>query len=385
MKESKRFTNLPNSDGGHSKIQPTPEPIAQLPVRINDPLSAKEVSFLVTTRYNDVFHNVRRDYQYNFYKKSQVDMSTELGVAFLKAYLETHSSINDSRIHQFVFTGGEPTINPGTIFSIMDYIHERQIDCVPTLHTNGIITDELLERLIEYRFLFQLSHDIGGNAGQLVAKKITRVLDKLSGVGLPVVLRPAITQENVHLMPNIVKFAKEHGACAVVYNLNDNLANVDKNQINWPDKHIYTKHLFEAMEWGKIHGIDILMSERMRLQNGGDYQQLPKLVLLPDGRISTTTKYLPGQNKEGEKGIIGRFSMQNGIEIFQDAVKRMASNLLTNLDMHCKSCECFKYCRGRNKNLRSFRESVVQTKDEYRCDITRDIYRRLEHNITANN
>lgn len=141
---------------------------------------------------------------------------------------------------------------------------------------------------------------------------------------------------------------------------------------------LYVQCYLEALKYGQESGVDVFAPELLRLKNGGNYQQQPKLTLLPDGYLTTTTKYLSRYAKGAEKGILGKFTLERGIEIYEDSIKRMVNNVLTNLDIHCKSCECFSYCRGRNPNLQLFREDISKEKDEYRCDITRSIFRHLK-------
>lgn len=358
------------------------EIVNDLPVRIDHPLLARDLTFITTTQCN-----IECSYCYNFHAHKHIHLSPALALGFLKSYLPFHCEEESDKYLQVTFTGGEPTINPDPIFAVVDYLNEMSIDCIPVLLTNGIMPENLLKRFIEQRFLIQLSYDGGENtlrrtlSNKSTHNNITTTFDKLSQAGAAIILRPTVTQHNVEYLTDIVKFAGEHGVCGIIFDTCDMIGNALKNQINRADAEVYVEHLFDALEVAKESNLDILIPELMRYSNQGNYKQLPKLCLLPEGIITTTTKYLSTKAEGIDKAIIGNFSLENGLEFYQDRLDKMVSNVLENLNLHCRSCESVKYCRGRNQNLQLFREQIATTKDEYRCDITRNIFRKLQQNF----
>jgi sulfatase maturation enzyme AslB (radical SAM superfamily) len=361
--------------------------ISQLPIRLDNPLLANEIVFLVTTQCN-----IECTYCYNFYTQKHIQMPPEMAVGFLKQYLDYHQ-LNGSynQLFQLIFTGGEPTINPDAIFAVMDYVNSIGLTCVPTLLTNGILSQHLLDRLIEEKFLFQLSYDGGGNvlrrsrSNKTMNSYITDAFEQIAKAGQPIVLRATITRHNVTNMTEVIAFAKEHKVSAVIFDTCDELGNALKYEIQRANIDDYLSSYFAAMAFAKECNVDILVPEINRLKKNGEYQQLPKLVLLPDGTLTTTTKYLSRTAKDVEKGIIGEYSLEKGIQLDQAKINNMVNNFLTNLNKHCIHCECFTYCRGRNQNIQLFRESIVTQKDDYRCDITKGIYRKLKTDNYTNN
>lgn len=352
--------------------------VSELPVRIDHPLLARDLTFITTTQCN-----IECSYCYNFYREKHMKLSPELAVAFLEAYLEFQDEEHNPRYLQVTFTGGEPTLNSDPIFAVVDHLNNKSIDCIPVLLTNGIIPTQLLQRFIDEKFLFQLSYDGGLNtlrrtrSNKSTHHHIVSTFEKLSKANAPIILRPTITQHNVQYMPEIIEFAKEHSVCGIIFDTCDHIGNALKNQVNRASPDDYVHYLFEAIAIARESNLDILIPEVMRYCNNGNYQQLPKICLLPDGTLTTTTKYL-SQNVQGiEKAVIGKFSLANGLVFFQDRLQRMVDNVLQNLGIHCKSCEVYTYCRGRNPNLQLFREEIPMQKDEYRCSITRKIYQQI--------
>jgi radical SAM protein with 4Fe4S-binding SPASM domain len=347
---------------------------AQLPIAIDQPLLSIELIFMITSQHKGSGDNNR----YTLFPKPYTHMSSELVIRFLDAYFDIHAHMETiQQPYQFVFTGGEPTINAASIFTIMEHIDRYHIDCIPALFTETLIPDVLLDRFIAYHFLFQLSYASDNWGKGSISRRFVTILDKIATAGLPVVLRPMINQANVHTMPDIVQFARDHRVGAVIFNMNDRLVRTINATDDRPNGKQYVDSLFQAMELGQLYGVEILVSELMRFHLKGNYQQLTKLVLLPDGMLTTSTQYFSKNDRGAENSIIGQFTPEMGIEIFENKLSQIATNMLHNVKRHCKSCECFQYCRGRNKNLQLFRETLALKKDEYRCEMTRDIYRRL--------
>jgi len=354
--------------------------ISQLPIRIDNPLLSPEIYFLVTTQCN-----IECTYCYNFHREKHIHMAPELAVSFLKSYLSIQSN-NIPNLYQIVFSGGEPTINPNTIFAVMDYLNENGIECVPTLLTNGIFSQRILQKFIDEKFLFQISYDGGGNTHRKSIGKsdiymnTLKTVEKIANSGLPIVLRATITQKNTNNMVDVVAFAKQYGIRSIIFDTCDNLGNALKNHIIRADKDEYIHYYFEALEFARQNEIDVIMPEIMRFKIKGAYQQLPKIVLLPDGTLTTTTKYLSRSTKGADKSIIGNYSIENGLNLDFQKINVMVNNYLTNLERHCVDCESYVFCRGRNQNAQLFREEIAEQKDDYRCEITRGIYKRLESN-----
>lgn len=362
------------------------ETVSQLPVRIDHPLLARDLTFVTTTQCN-----IECTYCYNFYRGTHLKLSSEVALGFLEAYLAFQGNESDnSRYLQVTFTGGEPTLNPDPIFAVVHHLNNKGIDCVPVLLTNGIMSDKLLERFIAEKFLIQLSYDGGENTlrrtntKKLTHNTIVSTFKKLAKANAPIILRPTITQDNVKHMPDIINFAKDHSVCGIIFDTCDQIGNALKNNVGRATPEEYVEYLFEALKIAQKSNLDILVPELMRYGNKGNYQQLPKICLLPDGTLTTTTKYLAQNVKGIEKAVIGNFSLENGLKFYQESLNRMVNNVLQNLEVHCKSCESFMYCRGRNPNLQVFREEVPLQKDEYRCDITRKIYRQIANDSFYN-
>jgi sulfatase maturation enzyme AslB (radical SAM superfamily) len=352
--------------------------LSNLPTRIDNPLLSKELVFLVTTQCN-----IKCSYCYNFYNKSPIHMPPDLAVSFLKDYLKYDVDRDIDQHYQFVFSGGEPTINPEAIFSVVDYADKAKIDFLPTLLTHGILSEKLLEQFIERNFLFQLSYDGGNNnyrqtvSGKMINQPLQRAFERIAKSGLPIVLRATITQANIDHMTDIIHFAKQHSVGFVMFDTCDFSGNAIEYEVARARAQQYVDAYFEAIDVAGALQIEVAMPELMRFKLQGRYQQMPKVVLLPDGTLTTTTRYLSAQAAGVKKSVIGHVDIDQGIQLDQGAIHTMVSHSVENLERHCVSCQSYIYCRGRNQNLQLFREEIAEKKDEYRCEISLLIYHRL--------
>ncbi|MHA2254105.1 MAG: radical SAM protein, partial [Candidatus Kariarchaeaceae archaeon] len=195
------------------------ETISRLPRRIDHPLAAPTVEFLVTNRCN-----LKCRYCYSYFGAEQEDISPDIAVSFLDAYIKQQQSHNINPVlRHFVFSGGEPTLNPDAIFEVLEYIDSNGIKCIPMILTNGVISSNILDRLIEMKFCFQISFDGNNNqhrvtpTGRNVNDQIVNTIKQVAADGLPVEIRSVISKENVSCMVDIVEFAADNQVESVLF------------------------------------------------------------------------------------------------------------------------------------------------------------------------
>lgn len=344
-----------------------------MPISLDNPILANAITFLLTS-----YDRSRNIDPYFFNSMPRVVMNADLAVSFLDAFLSLKQK--DKTVYQFNFTSIHGPLSAKPIIAVMDYVNQNQIDCVPVIHINKLIDEELLDVLIQYRCLFQISHDLQEQDfiqiknGRPVDKAIIKIFSRIKKSNLPLIYSTTITQQNVKEMPMMVKFASSAGACGMIFKINDNLPTATDDSLSRPNRDLYIKYLIKSLKLAVANDLEIVLPELARLEDRGDTPQSSKLVLLPDGFISTTKKYKTERDSGANNAIIGQFSQQGGIRFFQERINTIINNFKTNVLYHCTACKCFIYCRGRNPNLRSFKEQISDHKDDYSCDITRDIY-----------
>ena len=364
---------------------------AQLPIRVDNPFLSKEITLLLTSRCN-----IRCKYCYNYQMDGlpHAKMSPLLAVRFLQDYLAYQNSIEmQPPLRQVVFSGGEPTLNPDTIFSVLDFIKVNKLRYLPVILTNGIFKDELLNRLIDEMVAFQISFDGSRNImrrthkGAEVHEQIVSTIKKIASTHAPIILRSTVTTENLYQMSEVVEFAAEHGIESVrfaplhvspVHKINT----LEHNELDLlrPSSSEYVTELFNAYELGCQLDVNVYLPELLRYNNCGKFQEFPRLVLAPDGSISMRSGFLTAQAAKligAEETIIGRCDITNGIDINTDRLIKLSMNYLANQAKHCQGCECEHLCRGRNQNYYLFTETHLDTKDDFSCEITRKTFKEL--------
>lgn len=299
---------------------------------------------------------------------------------YQKEYLINHS------LRRFVFSGGEPTLNPDTIFNIMEYIDVHGIRCIPMILTNGIINPDILKRLIDLKFYFQISFD--GNDNQFrttsrginVNDQIVKTITRVAEAGLPIDIRAVITNENVSHMTDIVKFAAENEVESVLLAPASKMANAKKYNIERPPINEFLINYFQAISLAKRLNIRIPMVEKSRCKYKGEYVELPKLVIFPDGNLTMMTVYTSARAQGVQNDIIGKYTMQNGLVVNYEKIKKLVKNFLHNINLHCKNCDCLIYCRGRTiDNCYLFiSNETLSSPESYFCEFSNGIYEELQ-------
>jgi hypothetical protein len=339
--------------------------------------SIQSLSFLLTS-----YNKYKKVSSYTFHPEQLVTLDSNIAVGFLNAILGSQS-IHD-KVFQFSFSGIYGSQSAHVIKIIVDTINQLRIDCIPTIHIDSYINEDLLDVLIENKCLFEISHHLTINDlitiknNQPIDKPIIKIFDKIKNARLPIIYCPVVTQGNVNEMSTMVKFANDNGACGIAFGMNDHLENDSDISLCRPERGLYMNNLIRSLKLASVYGVEIIIHELKRFYTKGEYQSPQKLVLLPDGSIATTKTYKTKQEKGAQRTVIGQFTLDKGLAFFSDKINDITHNVKSNLAKHCINCESFIYCRGRNTNSRLFKEMLTESKDEYRCELTKDIYRLLD-------
>lgn len=346
--------------------------IAMLPRRIDNPLISPVVNFLLTNRCN-----FNCDYCCNNFSHSSEDLDPLLAVSFLKDYIkfQQENNIQLKSIRQIVFSGGEPSLNHTTLFEVLRYLKKEQIECVPYITTNGFIPSELLEKLIDEMICFQISFD-GLNVHRLaptghdVNSIITNTIRRIALSKLPLLIRATITKENVSYMSNIVEYAAHNGVEGILFSPVSLMGEALVNGVQTPSVSMYMDNYCRAREKAKSLGVKIIGDDASRHKNPRTVESA-KLVMLPDGSLTMTTRFSTSKAPNSEKAIFGHYSLEKGITLYFDRIEKMVKNYLRNMDFFCETCNLRESCAGRNQDNCDlfYMEKFLKSQSSYFCAI----------------
>jgi MoaA/NifB/PqqE/SkfB family radical SAM enzyme len=344
------------------------------PIQIDQPQSALNLCFTLTTRCN-------LNCAYCFNRETlPVDMSPALAYEIYTAYAALKVTPQTSIVSVILF-GGEPTLNYSAIHEIFHAAEEQNHRVLPRLVTNGVIPEELLNRLIEDMYYFQISYDGGPGermdveTGRIVRRTIARV----SEAGLPLFLRSTIHAGNVASMVDIVRDSKRFGADTVGFAPVAMVGNARRNAISRPKPEDYVDNFIQALEAALDEGINVYSAEINYLSKRGRISPPPTLVFLPDGSISYSIKYCLSMSSGAQDLIVGRYDIETrSLTFFWNRIQQRSQIFSTNQKKYCLNCSAFPDCRSLNLfDLLSVMEDPGQL-DSYYCDITRMVLQRLE-------
>lgn len=349
------------------------ELIAGLPTRLDNPFLSPSLLFVVTTQCN-----LACKYCYNHCEANE-SLDPALAVKFLDSLLKYQRDMGvdlNGNYRVLAFSGGEPSLNPAPIFRVIDYVVENDVFIVPSLTTNGIMSDAALDRFIADRFYFTISFD-GTNTSNRVAKdgldvheRVLKTIKKIKEHDLSINLAVTITEENVHQMADLVVFASAHRLERVIFLplLHYGRAS-DIKKIKRPSIDSYVMSYLKALDCAAKLGVKIVNCEEEWLASQGESVMIPRITLLPDGSLIMMATYSSAKSPEAAPAIIGRCTLENGIEVYPEKIERLVMNFIKNRAKHCVDCEWWTCCRGRNKNLIHFMED--RKPDNYYCELTK--------------
>lgn len=357
--------------------------LVALPRRFDHPLSASTVEFFLTTACNK-----RCDYCFSYHTGDPQTMSSEVALAFLEGFFFYQSEHNiQHELFQFVFSGGEPTLNSTTLFAILDYLDAKDIDVLPMILTNGHISPALLEKLIEANICFQVSYNEKNNSLRLLDRpELNSPAETIKSVveaGLPVTILSVISAENVHKMPQIVEFAAHNSIDSVLFKPIRPLTktgNISPNIVKRATPEDYVKNYYLALETAQKLKINLPRIELSRFRTRGSRKELPKLFVYPDGQLSSMTASTAVTKPGMENDVIGKTEIvSQSLKLDLDQIKKNISIFLDNSRRLCRGCSCFKYCRGRTFDNYYYLVATenLSTLDEHVCEITRKLYQEM--------
>jgi len=340
-------------------------------------LSAPTIWFMLTNLCNINCH-----YCFNYVSKNHEHMSPELALAILKHYLnyqQAHGIKHDYiNVH---FFGGEPTLNPEALFAVMDYLNEQKIKCFPLLATNGIIKEDMLDKVIERKMAFRLSFDGLKNSLRFtksgkgdINPTIIQTIKKVRAAGQLIQMRATVHAGNVNNMCQVVNFAAEHDLDDLTFFPVYLDGNAKIYPVKQPAIEDYVNNFIKARELAKKLNISI-KGEQNALFKGKESSIFHyQLFWLPDGSLSPSIQFPSSRSEEAKNAMIGRFNLEkNDIEIDQDKIVQLGNNFYANREKYCAGCEFKNTCQGAIRFDSYMLNDKVKSADNYFCDTAKKL------------
>lgn len=339
------------------------------------PAGIAEVSLIVTTDCN-----LNCKYCYVEKENKPLYMQPDFTIRVLKEALKPSTK----KIY-LTFFGGEPTLNMPVLRECIDYIKSLGIDVKHHIVTNGVISDEVLDYLIDNRFSFTVSMDgqpelndvqrpmkNGKGSSVFVERTIKRLVEEKAHFQV----RMTITQFNVDQMADAIEYWASLGVKFVHFEL----VSIGKRKVppefSTMNAKSYLKNVKKALDKAEEIGVYVINSAYMNLLTPSQYfctiDGGERLLFTPDGGISACYR-VQSLNDTLQDFIVGKYNGETDkFEINTLKLKKFR-NIKVDSFEECKNCFA-KYICGSGCPYRNFTQTgTFQNIDKQMCDIKREL------------
>ena len=283
------------------------------------------------------------------------------------------------------FFGGEPTLNIPVLRASIDYVESLGIGSKYHIVTNGVISDEILNFLIDNRFNLTVSMDglpeindvqrpMKNGKGSSIF--VERTIKRLVKENAHFQVRTTITQFNVNNMIEAFQYWTSLGVKFVHFEP----VNIGKRKVFSgfiaPDMEIYLKNVKRALDKADELGIYVINSAYMNLLTPSKYFCTiiggERFLFTPDGGVSVCYR-VQSLNDTLKDFIIGKYnSKTDEFEIDTSKLKEFR-NIKVDVFEKCKSCFA-RYVCGSGCPYRNFTQTgSFQKVDRWMCDAKKEL------------
>jgi sulfatase maturation enzyme AslB (radical SAM superfamily) len=350
-----------------------------IPITQSQLLDTPSLWFVLTNKCN-----LRCRYCYE--DTGDASLTEETAVRFLDCVIAERKSIElSSEILEIIFFGGEPTINKPTLIAILEFIRRNQIVCVPRLVTNGLISDDILYRLIDEDVYFQISYDGPASSqrvtvsGEDSSPMVFETIKKIVSRDAHLLVRFTFHSGNLGNMLSAIDFAENHGIRNLAFNAIAIEGQALKNHLQPPGSDEFVDHFMKAYEKAQKKGIRISnvalsFPERIKYTNRHHC-----LILLPDGQLTTSIKYTSSSSEQAKNTIIGNYDVKQGIQLDFDKMRQINTTFQANRLRTCAGCEIYSKCMGFERfTANAFNEDITLS-EQLRCERMRLLIRAMQN------
>lgn len=343
---------------------------------INEELEdSNKISLILTTDCN-----LNCKYCYVKKRDKPIYMQPDFAVRALKEVLK-HST---KKIY-ITFFGGEPTLNMLVLRASIDYVESLGIEAKCHIVTNGVISDEVFNFLINNRFNFTVSMDGRPKIndiqrpmknGKGPSEFVERTIKKLVKIEAHFQVRMTITQFNVNQMADAIEYFASLGVKFVHFEL----ISVDKQKVDKevtiPTAEIYLKNVKRALDKAGKLGVYVINSTYMNLLTPSKYFCTitggERFLFTPDGGISACYR-VQSLNNAFQDFIVGKYN--KGTDKFASDPLKLKKFRSINVDTfeECQYCFAKNICSSGCPYRNFTQTGSFQEMDKQMCNIKREM------------
>lgn len=319
-----------------------------------------------------------------------IDMTDELMESSIKFAFEKAGK----RRILFSAFGGEPTVNRVGIENMVKFVKEYAKIYGNkyrfSITTNGIMSDETLNTIIENNFKVSLSMDgikdvqnyhrpmAGGGES---FDKVIRAVKILRENNINIKMRSTVTKHSVKEMVKAVKLMNELDINKIQFapvtqgGRGENL----EPKLMPPSAEEFSNNLIEAIKCGKKLGVTVICYSYSSILSG--YKSYcngkinNRIVISPSGIVSTCVEMQSSDHSLYDAFGVGKYNNDSrSFDISDNERKCLVSDIFDRdkwekFQKDCKSCPLKMFCGGGcpSRNYRGTGSTEIV--DEYRCEI----------------
>jgi len=266
------------------------------------------------------------------------------------------------------FFGGEPTLVPDLVRSSVDYSRElARCASLPnpifSISTNGVVSTEILELLVNNKFTITISMDGvpniqnthrplkgGFDSSRIVEKTISALLE----AGADFFVRATVTSASVCYMPKSISYLRTLGVDRVHFeavSIAGRAAFPTKgNSFGKPTAGAFARYLIEAIELGNELGVSVMNSSYMNFLQpaahfcdgtGGN-----RIAITSDGLVSTCLEVQSGCHPAVGRYVIGEFDKTSKQLTINTAKGKLLCSEIIASSAGCVDCFAKYICAG---------------------------------------
>lgn len=298
------------------------------------------------------------------------------------------------------FFGGEPTMAFDQIQKVVRFGKELGVNLAFHISTNGVISEDILNYLVQEKFLIGVSMDgppylndihrpfpDGSSPSKIVESTIKRLAHKRARF----LVRVTISSLNVNKMVESLEYWADLGARYIHFEPINMSGRTLTSHLETPDINEYIDSIKEVLDKAEELGVYIISSPFMNLLTPSTYYCTPtsgrSLLVTPEGAISRCYEVQNSHHKH-QLFIVGRY--EDRLKRFcldNEKCQFMCRLSVVNYD-ECKNCFA-KYLCGGGCHLRNLNATGTLLRiDPYSCKIRKELIReailRIKKSVQTN-
>jgi len=323
------------------------------PVPCSLELNEKSITLILTTDCN-----LACPYCYTNSKINSIYLDPIIAISIL------NSEIDKNKPLYIQYFGGEPTLNFECIKVVTDFVIKKHSDPFFYITTNGVMSDKILNYLLDKAFAFYLSIDGTeeyhnrnrylryGNAGSY--NQVIYTLKKILSHNLSVKVRCTVTDSNINNMFDFAKNMFDLGVKILHFcpKINIGLGATTKQQINQEEfQNSFIENLDNIFNLAKEKNARVITPATLAIgQPLTSYCKIfttnNKILITPDGKRTLCFGAQDEYNPISNSFIYADFDLTNKEFIMRKGIKESLFQGYQKNLTKCKSCFAKFMCQG---------------------------------------